>query len=64
MIHLAFNARAIPRTTTRQQWREIDRARRTWERAIRAELKRARPETERRLANLFAFGTTHPEAFL
>lgn len=64
MIQLVYVVDLIPRTTTRQQWREIDRARRAAERAIRAEMDRTRPEFERRLANLAIYGTTHPEAFL
>lgn len=63
MIALVFNARAIPRTTTRQQWREIDRWRRMSEAVLRAELRLRRPEIERRLENLALYGTTHPEVW-
>ncbi|SDL08463.1 hypothetical protein SAMN05428953_12682 [Mesorhizobium muleiense] len=54
MIHLLFNADAIPRTTTREQWREIDRWRRVTERTLRA-------ERERQIASIITYGTSHPE---
>lgn len=54
MIRLLFNAAAIPRTTTREQWREIDRWRRVTERTLRA-------ERDRQIANMITYGTSHPE---
>lgn len=54
MITLIFRADAIPRTTTREQWREIHR----WKRETEKKLREA---AELRMRNLAAFGTTHPE---
>jgi hypothetical protein len=54
MIQLLFNADAIPRSTTREQWREIDRWRRVTVRTLRDKM-------DRQLANAIAYGTSHPE---
>lgn len=64
MIRLIVSQAAIPRTTTRQQWRELERGRRMMERVIRAEIEQQSPEIERRFDNLALFGTSHPEIFL
>lgn len=44
MVKLVFNRKAIPRSTTREQWRAIDRWRRVTERELRKhedEMRRA-----------------------
>lgn len=56
MIQLAFNAKTIPRTTTREQWRAIDRWRRVAERKLREEM-------QRRVKNIMVYGTSHPEIY-
>lgn len=54
MIKLIFNSTAIPRTTTREQWREIYRWKRTTEKKLEASAKE-------RIKNMVTFGTSHPE---
>lgn len=51
---LVFNHEAIPRTTTREQWREIDRWRRTTQ-------KRLRFLAQERAKNLATLGITDLE---
>ena len=51
-VQLLFNQRAIPRTTTRQEWREIDRWRRSTQR-ITAEHTRDMSDA---IGHLVAFG--------
>lgn len=55
-MQLLFVDEAVPRTTTRTEWHTLYR----WKRRTERRLARA---TERQLANLAAFGTTHPEAW-
>lgn len=54
MLALCFNQTKVPRTVTRDEWREIDRWRRVTQRQL---AKDAQAEIER----LVVFGSTHPE---
>lgn len=56
MLRLSFNPAALPRTTTREQWRAIWRWKRETEKAFRR-------EHDQRVQNLIAYGNTHPEIF-
>lgn len=54
MIRLIFNSKAIPRTTTRDEWRKIYRWRRVTERELREAM-------QMKLENVAIYGTSHPE---
>lgn len=54
MVELYFVPSKLPRTWTRQQWKEAYR----WVRVTRKKLNEA---TAKRLAWLQIYGTTHPE---
>lgn len=56
MTQLIFDRDRIPRTTTRAEWRAIDRWRRVTERQLREDVQKA-------VDNLVLFGTTHPDLF-
>lgn len=51
---LAFDPKSLPRSTTRGEWRKIDR----WRRQT---VKRLAAATGREIDSLVTFGTTHPE---
>ena len=51
---LVFDPTKLPRTMTRDEWREVHRWRRIADRRLRA-------ETERRLVNMICYSTSHPE---
>lgn len=51
---LYFDATKFPRSTTRAEWRAIDR----WRRET---IKRLAAKTARQVENLRLFGSTHPE---
>lgn len=53
MIQLLFQQGAIPRTTTREEWRKIDR----WRRET---TKRLRADAEQGLATALTLGVSHP----
>lgn len=55
-FHLEINPAMIPRTTTREQWREIDRWRRVSEQKITGEINS-------RAENAMIYGTSHPEIY-
>lgn len=54
MIRLIFNKTAIPRTTTREQWRDIWR----WKRETE---KKLAEQAAKHLEAVIMFGTSHPE---
>lgn len=59
MIKLSIPSDKIPRSTTREQWREMDR----WRRQVARVMQQHEPEIQRRttaaLADLVMFGTSH-----
>lgn len=56
-MRLLWDDRLIARTTTRDQWRAMDRWRRRTMRTLRAR----EDEYLSRLSDLVTYGTTHPE---
>jgi hypothetical protein len=54
MTLLFFNAKSLPRTISKNEWRKIDRWRRQTQKILAA-------ETRRQIENLGTFGATHPE---
>lgn len=55
-FRLMFIPEKIPRTTTREQWRELSR----WRRLAQ---KRMEADIDQRVQNLVLYGTTHPEIY-
>lgn len=56
-MKLLFDQTRLPRTMTREGWKECDRWRRTTQRKLS-------DETERRIEWMRAYGTSHPEIAL
>ena len=54
MLALLFNQRAIPRSTMRSEWREIDR----WRRKTQREIDRLTMNGREAMQNFGAFGHT------
>ena len=53
MLVLAFNQSTLPRSMTRQEWREVDRWRRVTQKVLAEQARK-------RVDNLIAFGSSMP----